>query len=232
MRLEIGQYGRVDFVLTTGEIAETLTVTGQSPIINTEKAEIGSVIEEKKIRDLPLRGRDITKLAFLTTGGTQETQDVGLIDPGLRLRRRHAGLQRHVLAQQPGPARRLEQHGVHQRPHDRDARRRRRSRSSSWSPTTTRRSTAGSGGAVISMASKSGTNEFHGDAWYYFRNESLDANRFFNNRIGRGKLPVDYQIFGGAFGGPIFKNKTFFYGNYEHFIDDLSADRLSRRCRR
>ena len=79
------------------------------------------------------------------------------------------------------------------------------------------------GGAIISLASKSGSNDFHGDAWYYFRNESFDANRFFNNRTNRGKLPVDYQIFGGAFGGPIFKNKTFFYGNYEHFIDDLEA---------
>ena len=83
------------------------------------------------------------------------------------------------------------------------------------------------GGAVISMASKSGSNDFHGDAWYYFRNESFDANRFFNNRTDRGKLPVDYQIFGGAFGGPIIKNKTFFYGNYEHFVDDLEATAFS-----
>src|SRR5213593_1494322 len=77
VRLETGQVARVDFVLTTGTIAETVTVTGQSPIVNTEKAEMGSVVEERKIRDLPLRGRDITKLAFLTAGGTQETQEVG-----------------------------------------------------------------------------------------------------------------------------------------------------------
>src|SRR5262249_7894706 len=79
------------------------------------------------------------------------------------------------------------------------------------------------GGAVISMVSKGGSNEFHGDAWYFFRNESFDASRFFDNRVGLGKLPVDYKIIGGAFGGPIFKNKTFFYGNFEHFIDDLAV---------
>jgi len=78
VRLQTGQVGRVDFVLVPGQIAETVTVTGQSPIINTEKAEIATVVDEKKIRDLPLRGRDLTKLAFLTTGGTQEAQDVGL----------------------------------------------------------------------------------------------------------------------------------------------------------
>src|SRR6476660_7424921 len=69
------------------------------------------------------------------------------------------------------------------------------------------------GGALISIASKAGTNQFHGDAWYYFRDEGLDANRFFNNRTGRGKLPVDYHIMGGVFSGPIFKNQTFFFGS-------------------
>jgi hypothetical protein len=82
VKLEIGQYGRVDFVLTTGEISDTVTVTGQSPIINTDKAEIGSVIEEKTIREMPLRGRDIVKLAYLTTGGTQDTQEIGLLSSG------------------------------------------------------------------------------------------------------------------------------------------------------
>ena len=72
VRLQTEQVGRVDFVLTTGQLSETVQVTGVSPIVNTERAEIGSVVEEKKIRELPLRGRDVTKLAFLTTGGTQE----------------------------------------------------------------------------------------------------------------------------------------------------------------
>ncbi|PYV08839.1 MAG: hypothetical protein DMG07_24620 [Acidobacteria bacterium] len=221
VKLDQGQYGRVDFVLQTGQIAETVTVTGQQSVINTEKAEIGTVVEEKKIRDLPLRGRDLTKLAFLTTGGTQESQEIGLMSgagaygygggmPAFN------GLYSH--------SNQITLDGVNNEGYI--------NQRMTVSPTpetvqefklVTNNYSAEYGkvgGAVISMSSKSGTNEFHGDAWYYFRNESMDANTFFANRAGRGKLPVDYKIFGGAVGGPIFKNKTFFYGNYEHFIDD------------
>ena len=71
------QVARVDFVMTPGEIAEQVTVTGQSTVIDTDTAEVSSVIEEKKILDLPLRGHDLVKLAYLTTGGTQENQETG-----------------------------------------------------------------------------------------------------------------------------------------------------------
>ncbi len=71
------QVARIDFVMTPGEIAEQVTVTGQSTVIDTDTAEVSSVIEEKKILDLPLRGRDMVKLAYLTTGGTQENQKTG-----------------------------------------------------------------------------------------------------------------------------------------------------------
>ena len=106
-------------------------MTGLQPIINTEKAEIGSVIEEKKIRELPLRGRDISKLAFLTTGGTQEAQDVGLHHPGGP---RYGGGTPAFNGMYPRSnqvnARWLEQHRYMRRPHGRDSRRRRRYRSS------------------------------------------------------------------------------------------------------
>ena len=71
------QVVRIDLVMTPGEIAEQVTVTGQSTVIDTDTAEVSPVIEEKKILDLPLRGRDLVKLAYLTTGGTQENQETG-----------------------------------------------------------------------------------------------------------------------------------------------------------
>ena len=221
VRLQTEQVGRVDFVLTTGQLSETVQVTGVSPIVNTERAEIGSVVEEKKIRELPLRGRDVTKLAFLTTGGTQEAQDVGLIT--------------QVVAYGGGtPA--FNGMYSHSNSVQLDGSNNTMYSDSRMAVTPTPETIqefklitnnysaeyGKTGGAVISMSSKSGSNEFHGDAWYYFRNENFDASRFFDNRVGRGKLPVDYKILGGAFGGPIFKNKTFFYGNYEHFVDDSS----------
>ena len=224
VRLEIGQYGRVDFVLSTGEIAETLTVTGLQPIINTEKAEMGSVIEEKTIREMPLRGRDIVKLAFLTTGGAQETQEVGLLSSGGSY---GYGGGTPAFNGQPAVQNQVNLDGSNATGYIYGR------MNVSPTPETLQEfklitnnysaEYGRVGGAIISLASKSGSNDFHGDAWYYFRNESFDANRFFNNRTNRGKLPVDYQIMGGAFGGPIIKNRTFFYGNYEHFKDDLEA---------
>ena len=77
IRLEVQTVSRVDLVMSPGDISEQVTVTGQSTIIDTDNAEVAAIIEEKKILDLPLAGRDMVKLAYLTTGGTQERQEVG-----------------------------------------------------------------------------------------------------------------------------------------------------------
>ncbi|MGH9469827.1 MAG: TonB-dependent receptor domain-containing protein, partial [Terriglobia bacterium] len=70
-------------------------------------------------------------------------------------------------------------------------------------------------GGVFNVATKSGTNEFHGAAYDYLRNNALDANDFFSNRAGLAIAPFRFNQFGGAFGGPIQKDKTFFFGAYE-----------------
>ncbi len=70
-------------------------------------------------------------------------------------------------------------------------------------------------GSQMVAVSKGGTNQFHGDAFEYLRNSALDANDFFNRGAGAPKPPLQRNQFGGAFGGPIKKDKTFFYGVYE-----------------
>src|SRR5438128_11773173 len=70
-------------------------------------------------------------------------------------------------------------------------------------------------GAVVNMTLKSGTNEFHGDIFEFLRNQVLDANSFFNNRSGAKKRALRQNIFGGAFGGPIKKDKLFFFVDYQ-----------------
>ncbi len=79
------------------------------------------------------------------------------------------------------------------------------------------------GGAVISMLSKSGSNEFHGHGWLYYRDEAFDAANFFDNKSGSSKLPITYNIFGGSVGGPIVKDRTFFHVHYERFNDDAAS---------
>ena len=70
-------------------------------------------------------------------------------------------------------------------------------------------------GAIVNIIMKSGTNEFHGNVFEFFRNDALDANRWANNRSGAAKRKLRHNIFGGTFGGPIIQNKIFFFGDYQ-----------------
>src|SRR5262245_19118959 len=72
-----------------------------------------------------------------------------------------------------------------------------------------------SAGAQVEMVTRSGTNQFHGDAFDYLRNTVLNANDFFNNQQGNARPKFIQNIFGGSFGGPVFKDKTFVFGNYQ-----------------
>ena len=219
LRLEVNRVVRVDLILTPGEIAEQITVTGQPTILDTDTAEIATVIEEQKILDLPLRGRDLVKLAYLTTGSTQTGQEVGTQSQLLSYGGGYPSFNglysfsnQILLDGLPN------QSFMTQRPATRPT------------PETvqefkiiTNNYSAEYGrvaGAVISVLSKSGTNELHGHAWYYFRDERFDAAHFFNNRRGGEKQEVNYQIMGGSIGGPVIKDRTFFHAHYERFVDD------------
>ena len=223
-RLEVTQVGRRDFEMTAGEISEQVTVMGQSPIIDTDAVEVASLIEEKTILDLPLRGRDLLKLAFLTTGATHVETDVGECG-GYDVQCDNYGGGYPSFNGLFGVSNQITLDGANnqsfmtQRP------------VVQATPETVQEFKVITnnysaeygrvGGAVISMLSKSGSNEFHGHGWYYVRDEALDAANFFANKTGTEKLPVNYQIFGGSVGGPIFKDKTFFHAHYERFIDDF-----------
>ena len=216
LRLEVTQVARLDFEMTAGEISEHVTVMGQSTIMDTDTAEVAAVIEEKTILDLPLRGRDLVRLAYLTTGGTQETQDLnlqaygggypsfnGLYNHSNQITLDGSNNVGYISGRptvQPTPETVQEFKVI----------------TNNYSAEYGR-----VGGAVISMLSKSGSNEYHGHGWYYFRDESLDAAGFFANKVGSQKLPVNYQIFGGSMGGPIHQDRTFFHAHYERFMDDF-----------
>ena len=171
VRLEVQTVSRVDLTMEPGDISEQVTVTGQSTIIDTDNAEVAAVIEEKKILDLPLAGRDMVKLAYLTTGGTQERQEIGYSTlyaygggyPTFN------GLYSHSNQIQLDGSNNMGY--ITQRP------------TVQPTPETVQEFKVITnnysaeygrvGGAVITMLSKSGSNEFHGHAWYYFRDEGL-----------------------------------------------------------
>ena len=85
---------------------------------------------------------------------------------------------------------------------------------------------------MVNLQIKSGTNSFHGSVFEFLRNDAFDANNFFNNRAGRAKPDFKQNQFGGTFGGPIIKDKTFFFGDYQGLRENAGRRRPCRPCRR
>ncbi len=102
-----------------------------------------------------------------------------------------------------------------------------RSRKSGSKPTTTPPSIGNVAGAVIGSTIKSGTNDYHGNGFEYWRDSSMAANSWENNRAGAKKADLSQHIFGATLGGPIVKNKLFFFGDYQGFIRDRPGELVS-----
>ena len=182
LRLEVNQVARFDLKMEPGEISELVTVTRRSPILDTEDVEFGTVIDEPMILDLPLQDRDLLSLAYLTTGAIRErilhTDDRysdgggwpsfnGLYSTSNQFTLDGSGndsalKHKPIVGATPETVQEF------------------KVITNNYSAEYGR-----SGGAVISMLSKSGSNEFHGRAWYYVRDERFDAANFFTNRLGR-----------------------------------------------
>jgi hypothetical protein len=205
----------VDFALQVGEVTQVLEVQATAPLLQTESADVGGVVQEQQIRDLPLNGRRSADLALLEAGvqknvtnqnnmapdrfssnGNLETQNYFSLD-GVDNNSGSTNLQEgSTQAVQPPPDA-LQEFRVQTRTYSAEF--------------------GNSAGAVINATIKSGSNGFHGSLWEFLRNSQLDANSFFNNARGTPRGHFTQNQFGGTLGGPIIKNKTFFFGDYQKF---------------
>ncbi|MBV9081895.1 MAG: TonB-dependent receptor [Acidobacteriaceae bacterium] len=205
-----------DFTLQVGNITQTLEVQSTTPLLDTQTAELGGVVHEQQIVNLPLNGRRYADLALLEPGiqknltntnntapdrfssnGNLETQNYFSLD-GVDNNSGSTNLQEgSVQAVQPPPDA-LQEFRVQTRTYSAEF--------------------GTSAGAIINASIKSGTNEFHGDVWEFLRNNDLDANSFFNNFGGIPRGHFSQNQFGGTFGGPILKEKTFFFVDAQGLI--------------
>ncbi|MBI4482457.1 MAG: TonB-dependent receptor [Acidobacteria bacterium] len=222
IKLTIGRGAVVDLSLELGEITERLLVVGEAPLVQTTDAGISGLVDDKKIRDLPLNGRDIGQLAMLQIGvtnaairsnanlsgglgvklainGARFTYNMFLID----------GAEANDTFQSPGSVR-GGMAGV-------EALREFEVKTSNYSAEFGR-----AAGGVINAVLRSGTNEFHGTAYQFHRNDNLDARNFFDP----GNPPeFKRNQFGFSVGGPMVRNKAFFFGNYEGLRERLGVTR-------
>jgi outer membrane receptor protein involved in Fe transport len=217
IELTVGRNAVVDLTMSVGSIAEQVTVTGEASLVDTTEGTLGQLITQQQVLDLPLNGRDLIQLMTLEAAainyqrGSQNNNihggyGINLVVAGARERSNSYLLDGADLIDHrgklPGSVAGV-QMGV-------DSLQEFQVMTSNFSAEYGR-----AGGGVITAVTKSGTNEFHGSLYEFHRNDVLDATNFFNNKNGIEKSPLRQNQFGGSVGGPIIKDRTFFFANYE-----------------
>jgi len=218
--VEVATERRVDAALKTGAVATKVEVAGDLlPQVETTSNDLGGVLTQSEVKDLPINGRDYTKLIFLNPGVAGSPDQIS-DSPGsygeFSMNGARGRSNNYLLdgtdmndGYRNDPA--INQAGVFGTPSailpidaiaDMNV-------LSNFEPEYGR-----NGGAIVNIVTKSGTNDIHGDFFEYFRNSALDARNYFNSAASP-KAPFHNNQFGGSIGGPIVKDKTFFYLDYE-----------------
>lgn len=214
----------IGFVLPVGPVSDTVTVEGGAPLINTESAAVSTVVDRNFAENLPMNGRSFQTLIELTPGvvqtpsegqftvnGQRDTSNYWMID-GVSA---NFGISASQVqgSGAAGAVPGFSQQGGTNSLVSVDALQEFRIQTSTYAPEFGR-----TPGAQISIETRSGSNQFHGDAFEYFRNDVLDASNWFNgytNNPPLRKAEERQNDFGGVLGGPIIRNKTFFFFSYE-----------------
>ena len=216
--LQVAQVARIDLTLQPGQLTESVEVVAATPLLDTQTSSRGLVIDEKKIVELPLNGRDYNQLALLSPGvlpgtprlasvnfkgvlnvnGNRTFNNVFLLDGVDNISYSNSVRGENVQLVQPS-IEALQEFKIQTNAYSAEYGR--------------------SSGAVVNATIKSGTNIVRGSVYDFFRNDALDANNFFSNALNAPKPKRERNQFGGAVGGPLVKNKTFWFGDYEGLRD-------------
>jgi len=216
----------INFTLPVGAVFETMTVEGGAPLVNTESAAVSTVIDRKFVESLPLNGRSFNTLLQLTPGvviaptsgaaatgqfsiAGQRTDANNFIVDGVSA---NFGVTGGLLPGQSGTgtSQAFSALGGTSSLVSVEALQEFRTETSTFAPEFGR-----SPGGQIILNTRSGTKAFHGGVYEYFRNDVLDANDWFANAAGKPRAAERHNDFGAFLGGPVWKDKTFFFLSYE-----------------
>jgi hypothetical protein len=220
VKLEVDERKLVRVSLQVASVNETVEVSASADIVQSEQGSLGQVIQGNVAVELPLAARRYTDLALLVPGATESTVLVTTRGPGWFVVNGNYQAQNNFLVdgvdnnQGTTNAQSLSAQVVQPSP---DAIGEFKVQTNGYSAEFGR-----SAGAVVNVVLKSGTNQLHGSAWYYNRDASLAATPWSSNLIGTGKPDLKWNQFGGTVGGPIKRNKLFFFMDYEGFLQDFS----------
>jgi carboxypeptidase family protein len=228
VELGVDQRQRVNIRLELGAMEESITVTGTSPLVQTASSELGTTVQEEQIKTLPLNGRNFVNLTRTVPGVVRGIPGANIDGAGSLAWRASASFSANG-----------------QRPRDNNYMLDGVDNNETWLQTVvlfpsvdaldefklqTSTYSAEFGrslGGVVNLQIKSGTNAMHGSAFEFLRDDAFDANNFFNNRAGRPKPPFSQHQYGGTIGGPIVKDKTFYFFDYQGYHVNQGATYLS-----
>ncbi|MGC1969308.1 MAG: carboxypeptidase regulatory-like domain-containing protein, partial [Candidatus Acidiferrales bacterium] len=198
LSLQIQQTIAQDFVLAVGSVSQSVQVTGETPVMQTESASVGQVIGNKTVLTLPLNGRDYTQLVTLAAGAVQNSNS--RVSNGFTLNGGQT-FQTEILLNGLENVNRILGTGstgtIDAITPSVDAIQEFSVQTGDYSA-----EYGHSAGGVVSVVIKSGTNQFHGDAFDFLRNDKLDANDYFAKKSGLVRPPLRRNQFGGTLGGP------------------------------
>ena len=206
--VQVDQITHLELTVEVGNTSESVQVEGAAPLLENDKSTLSSVVDGANIASMPLNGRQALDLALITPGvvpaatgtqvlsfnvaGARSQSNVYMWDGASNM---DTQVNSNLNNFRIGEA--VQEFSVQ-------------------TSVSSAEFGRGSGGQV-SVVTKSGTNQFHGSLFEYVRNSDFDATDFFVNKSGGAKTPLHRNQFGGSAGGPIKKNKTFFFASYEEF---------------
>jgi hypothetical protein len=210
--VEAGKKLTVNVAMTVGDIQEKVEVVADAPMIETSTASTSTTVNRRFVAELPMSGRNVMQLSILTAGivqminpmdnyGLDNRSSVAYFSSNGASYRMNNFLMDGVPNQHfdticyMPPADQVQEFNIQTNSFDAEY--------------------GHGGGAYVNVTTKSGTNQIHGSLYEYLRNDALNASNFFSKWNGQPRPALRYNQFGGAAGGPIIKNKTFWFFNYE-----------------
>jgi hypothetical protein len=217
IQLNVNQVVRIDLQMEVGQVTETVEVQANAVAIDTETSSVGQVVSERQVTQLPLNGRNFLQLLFLGNGAVETTGEQGGMRQG-------AGNAISINGARPtsnnylldGTSNTDTALGTPAAILSVDAIQEFKEQTATYS------AEYGFSANQVNIVSRTGTNNFHGSVFWFFRNDALDANSFFNNLAGRPKNKLRQNQPGFVAGGPVYipkvyngRNRTFWLANYE-----------------
>jgi carboxypeptidase family protein len=216
VRLDVSQTLTVDFKLTLAGLTETLTVTGQAPLIETTQSKLANTLDATELQNLPSLTRSVSGLLEMLPGAApvaplhRTKENVGTVSYG-------GSLGGNVAMNVDGADNRDNHYSGPLLTFTTESLEQFQLASSQFTAADGR-----TGGAAVTLLTKSGTNVLHGSAFGYERDRKLTAKDYFTQQANGEKAPFSRQQFGGSIGGPIVRNRMFFFGALEQGIEDLN----------